>query len=409
MVYKDSGTLELNLFIFKLQPQQNSMSGNESSTYQLAKALMRQPSITPDDAGCQAIIKKRLDALGFTLQSLPFGAVSNLWARLGTTKPLFVFAGHTDVVPPGPLDAWKFPPFQPTAHQGCLYGRGAVDMKGSLAAMITACETFLSKRSQPARGSIGFLITSDEEGEATCGTAKVIDYLTAQQETIDYCLVGEPSSAKQLGDTLRIGRRGSLNALLTVHGKQGHTAFPALAKNPIHAIAPFIASMQKTHWDTDERPAHYPPTTLQMSNITAGTGATNVIPGSLKLSFNLRFAPPLTPEHLKATIHTQLHYLKDMGFNYDIHWQRPAYPFYTQQGKLISACTHAIEQHTGKTPTQSTGGGTSDGRFIATTGCEVVEFGLCNRTIHQVDEHVSIDDLTALSAIYTEILTLILA
>lgn len=363
--------------------------------------LIKFESITPADNGCQAFIAEQLAALGFTSTPLPRGNVSNLWARLGDKPPLFVFAGHTDVVPPGPLSSWRSPPFEPTVREGFLYGRGAVDMKGGIAAMLAACERRLQK-APLSKGSIAFLITSDEEGPAINGTVKVMQWLKQQDITIDYCLVGEPSSANQVGDTVRVGRRGSLNGALTIIGKQGHTAFPELATNPIHQATPFLLELQTMTWDSKERSAHFPPTHLQIANIQAGTGATNVIPPELLLTFNVRYAPPLTADRIKNLV-TQM--LNKHHLHYRIDWHPPSNPFYTDPNSpLISTCTEAIKTVARCKPTLSTGGGTSDGRFIAPTGAEVVELGLCNATIHQVNECVRLADLETLSFIYEEII-----
>jgi len=370
----------------------------------LLEELIKFESVTPDNTLCQAFIAQQLTPLGFTVTSLPYGKVNNMWARWGNESPLLVFAGHTDVVPPGPSQAWHSPPFQATEREGYLYGRGAIDMKGSIAAMITACETFMQRR-QP-KGSIAFLITGDEEGPAIDGTEKVVAWLGHQGITIDYCLVGEPSSTRALGDTLRIGRRGSLNATLTLLGRQGHTAFPELAVNPIHEATPFLQDLQDTVWDSRPTIQHYPPTHLQIANIQAGAGATNVIPGELTLTFNIRYAPPLIEKEIKNII---IQKLKNHKLKYDIAWQRPSLPFYTApDDSFIQAGIQAVQAVTGLTPALSTGGGTSDGRFIAPTGAKVMELGLCNATIHQTNECVQLTDLQKLSEIYEDLLGRIL-
>lgn len=365
----------------------------------LAKALITCSSITPMDAGCQALIKKRLETMGFRCESLRFEDVDNLWARYGSDGPLLVFAGHTDVVPPGPASSWTTPPFTADIRSGCLFGRGACDMKGAVAAMITAVEHFLSRKPSFA-GSIGFLFTSDEEGPAVNGTAKVIQTLQERRESIDYCVIGEPSSAQYTGDQIRIGRRGSLHGKLTVLGKQGHVAFPDSASNPIHMSAAALHALASTTWDSGND--DYPPSTFQISNIHAGTGAANVIPGTLEALFNFRFSTAISVDELKSRTEDLL---KQHHVVFDIDWHVSAEPFLTRQGKLIAAAQHAIQSLTGMTARLSTGGGTSDGRFIAQTGTEVIELGVPNLTAHQVDEHVRLEDLTRLTKIYESIMT----
>lgn len=379
-----------------------------SETLNLAQTLIARSSVTPDDAGCQSLIAQRLEALGFTIEHLRFGEVDNLWARHGesdktkTAGPLFVFAGHTDVVPSGPEEQWRFPPFNPTVIDGNLYGRGAADMKGSLAAMVTACERFIAKQPNH-RGNIGFLITSDEEGPAQDGTVKVIEHLQAQGETIDWCLVGEPSSTEKIGDVVKNGRRGSLGCLLTVKGVQGHVAYPHLAENPIHTSIPFLAELCATEWDKGNQ--YFPPTTFQISNIQAGTGASNVIPGELSVLFNFRFSTETTEDELRTKIAALL---DKYDLNYRLDWELPGQPFLTEQGELIDAVCSSIKDVCGYDTTLSTAGGTSDGRFIAPTGAQVVELGPLNATIHKVDEHVSIADLDTLSNIYERVLETLL-
>lgn len=373
-----------------------------SATLDLAKALIARPSVTPDDAGCQHLLAQRLEPLGFRIEHLPFGPVANLWARRGTTDPLFVFAGHTDVVPPGPLADWSSPPFAPEVRDGWLHGRGAADMKGSLAAMVTATERFVA--SHPNHdGSIAFLITSDEEGDAVDGTVKVVEALAARGEHIDWCLVGEPSSADRVGDTVKNGRRGSLNGRLIVHGTQGHVAYPHLAENPIHRAAPALAELAGIEWDQGN--AFFPPTSFQISNIRAGTGANNVIPGQLEALFNLRFSTATTEATLRDRVETVL---RQHGLRYTLHWALSGNPFLTPAGALVEAVQAAIRTTLGIEPQLSTSGGTSDGRFIAPTGAEVVELGPVNATIHQVNERVGVAELESLSSAYEAVLARLL-
>ncbi len=361
-------------------------------------ALMQRESVTPNDAGCQALIGERLEDMGFTVHDMPFGEVSNLWATHGTGRPCMVFAGHTDVVPTGPLAQWDSPPFEPTLRGTRLYGRGAADMKSSLAAMLVASQSFLATHPNHP-GTLAFLITSDEEGEATNGTRKVVDALAQQGLALDYCLVGEPSSSEALGDMVRVGRRGSLNATLRVLGVQGHVAYPANAKNPIHEFAPALAELTATQWD--EGNLSFPPTTLQVSNLQAGTGATNVIPGELLIQFNIRFSTEQTEDALRRRI-TEI--LQRHGQDFRLDWQLSGNPFLTPPGTLRDAVRNAVRTVTGLVPTESTSGGTSDGRFIAPTGCEVVELGPVNATIHKVNECVDVADLQPLALIYQELL-----
>ncbi len=369
-----------------------------SPTIQLARELINIDSVTPDDKGCQELMINRLAAIGFKIERLRFAEVDNFWAKRGTDKPLFVFAGHTDVVPSGPLEQWQSPPFSTTIVDGMLYGRGAADMKGSLAAMVTACERFIANNPNH-KGAIGFLITSDEEGPAVNGTIKVIEHLQAREEAIDLCLVGEPSCTSQLGDTIKNGRRGSLGATLIVHGIQGHVAYPHLAKNPIHLLVPALVELTTIEWDQGNE--FFPPTSFQISNINAGTGATNVIPGNIEVIFNFRFSTELSEQKITERVESLLN---KYDFDYDIHWNLSGQPFLTAQGELVKAAQKSIKDISGITTQLSTAGGTSDGRFIAPTGSQVIELGPLNATIHKVNECVSIKDLNNLSLIYEKIL-----
>lgn len=370
-----------------------------SETIALTKQLISAPSVTPEDAGCQQLMASRLSELGFNCQFLRFEEVDNLWATIGKTGPLFCFAGHTDVVPTGPLDDWQSPPFEPTEKEGYLFGRGAADMKTSLAAMITACERFVREHGIPELFRIGFLITSDEEGPAKNGTVKVMEWLEGKDK-IDYCLVGEPSSTDRLGDIIKNGRRGSLNCQLTIKGIQGHIAYPHLAKNPIHLAAPFIAELTQVEWDKGND--FFPATSFQISNIRSGTGVTNVIPGDLELTFNFRYSTEVTHEILQDRVEALIkrHQLKT-----EIKWQLSGKPFLTKPGKLVNACQHAITKVTGHKAKLSTTGGTSDGRFIAPYGVQVVELGPINATIHKVNECIDLNDIEPLSDIYFNLLT----
>jgi len=364
------------------------------STRALARALIARPSVTPDDAGCLELITDRLRPLGFTIERIDTGGVSNLWARRGTATPVLCFAGHTDVVPPGPAEAWTTPPFAPTEREGMLYGRGAADMKTSLAAFVTAIERFVAQH--PAHdGSIALLLTSDEEGIATHGTVKVVEALAARGERLDYCIVGEPTSVKTLGDMIKNGRRGSLSGTLRVKGKQGHVAYPQLARNPIHLFAPALAELASTTWD--EGNAFFPPTTWQVSNIHAGTGANNVIPGVCEVMFNFRFSSGSSAETLKARTHDVL---DRHGLDYEVDWHLSGKPFITGRGRLVGALSAAILDTLGVETELSTTGGTSDGRFIAEICKEVVEFVPVNASIHQVNECVSLDAIEPLSVVY---------
>lgn len=369
-----------------------------SDTQDLARNLIARDSVTPADAGCQSLLAERLAAIGFTVEHLPFGAVDNLWARRGTDAPLFAFAGHTDVVPPGPREAWHSDPFVPELRDGYLYGRGAVDMKSSIAAMVTACERFIA--AHPAhRGSIAFLITSDEEGPSIDGTVRVVEHLEARNEKIDWCLVGEPSSRTRTGDIIKNGRRGSLNGRLRVQGQQGHVAYPHLAVNPIHKVAPVLAELAAVEWDRGND--FFPPTTFQISNIHAGTGTENVIPDTVEIMFNLRFSTESTADSIRSRIEALL---ERHALDYAIDWKLSGMPFITPAGKLVDAARDAIQAVTGITTQLSTSGGTSDGRFIAPTGAQVVELGPVNATIHKINECVKVADIDTLSSIYEEIL-----
>ncbi len=369
-----------------------------SETLELARALIRRPSVTPEDAGCQTLLAERLERLGFRIEPMPFGEVRNLWARRGEEGPLFCFAGHTDVVPPGPPEAWDSPPFEPAVRDGLLFGRGAADMKGSLAAMLTATERFLARHPDHA-GSLAWLLTSDEEGPAVEGTVKVVERLEARGEKIDWCLVGEPSSGERLGDTIKNGRRGSLNGRLVVKGIQGHVAYPHLARNPVHQALPALAELAAAEWDRGND--FFPPTSFQISNLHAGTGATNVIPGELEVLFNFRYSTENTAESLKGRTEE---ILRAHGLEYEIEWSLSGEPFLTPAGELVEAAVAAVREVTGLEPALSTSGGTSDGRFIAPTGAQVIELGPRNATIHKVNEAVGVEELEKLSRIYERLL-----
>ena len=366
----------------------------EQETLALAQQLIACRSLTPFDGGCQEILISRLEKLGFHIERMRFGDVDNLWARRGSAAPVLCFAGHTDVVPTGPLEQWDSDPFTPTIRDGRLYGRGAADMKSSLAAFVTAIEAFLAQHVHH-QGSIALLITSDEEGIAIDGTVKVVETLKARGELLDYCIVGEPTCTDRLGDTIKNGRRGSLSGNLTIKGIQGHIAYPHLAKNPIHLAAPAIAELAQTEWDQGND--YFPPTTWHISNIQAGTGATNVIPGTLNLLFNFRFSTASTVESLKSRMHE---ILDRHGFDYELQWELSGKPFLTPKGELADAMHDAIVLVTALEPQLSTSGGTSDGRFIADICPQVIEFGPRNATIHKLNEHVEVNDLEQLSRIY---------
>ncbi|WP_372743392.1 succinyl-diaminopimelate desuccinylase [Neptunomonas sp.] len=373
-----------------------------SPTVELTKELISRPSVTPEDAGCQELMIEKLEALGFVIERLPFEDVSNFWARRGTHGPLFCFAGHTDVVPTGPVQNWSHHPFEPTILEGYLYGRGAADMKGSIAAFMTALERFIEHHSDH-RGSIALLITSDEEGPFINGTTRVIDHLEARQEKIDWCIVGEPSSTQKTGDTIKNGRRGSLGGKLKVTGIQGHVAYPHLVRNPIHEAAPALTELAATVWD--EGNEFFPPTSFQISNIHAGTGANNVVPGEVDIEFNFRFSTEVTAEQLKERVREALDRHK---LNWDIDWVLSGNPFLTAEGDLVEAAQQAIKAVTGIDTELSTAGGTSDGRFIAPTGAQVLELGPVNATIHKIDECVKVKDLDILSDMYENILARLL-
>lgn len=367
-------------------------------TEDLLKQLISCRSITPDDAGCQDIIAKRLKKLGFTIESMRFEEVDNLWARYGTEGPLLVFAGHTDVVPPGETNTWISDPFVPTVRDGFLYGRGAADMKSGLAAMVVAAENFVQKN-PTFPGSIAFLITSDEEGPTnTYGTKRVVAELVERQIKIDYCIIGEASSEKLLGDQIRVGRRGSLSGYLVIEGKQGHVAFPHLAVNPIHAVVVALKELISIEWDQGNE--FFPPTTFQISNIHAGTGVGNVIPGSLEMLFNFRFSTAVTAAEIQ---HRVGEILMNHALNFDLKWTVSGKPFLTNHGKLVTTTEHVIKDITGLNTLLSTGGGTSDGRFIAPMGAEVIELGPVNTSVHQVNERVKLQDLERLTEIYQQI------
>lgn len=369
-----------------------------SPTVALTLDLIREPSVTPFDADCQSLMIRRLEAIGFVVERMRFGEVDNFWARRGQVAPVFAFAGHTDVVPTGPVEQWHVPPFEPRIENGMLTGRGAADMKGSLAAMVIACERFVAEHPDHT-GSIAFLITSDEEGVATDGTVRVVETLEARQEKITWCLVGEPSSSALVGDVIKNGRRGSLNGVLTIKGRQGHVAYPQLADNPIHRAVPALTELTQELWDNGNE--FFPATSFQISNITAGTGANNVIPGTLEVVFNFRFSTALTEADLRQRTEA---ILDKHQLSYDLNWKLSGHPFLTARGELVDAAVAAIRDITGRETELSTSGGTSDGRFIAPTGAQVLELGPLNKTIHQVNECVSVADLETLSHLYERIL-----
>jgi succinyl-diaminopimelate desuccinylase len=369
-----------------------------SPTLALTEDLLRRPSVSPEDHGCLDVISTRLEKLGFRNERLAYGPVENLWARRGSAGPVFCFAGHTDVVPTGPREEWRTDPFEPVIRDGVLYGRGSADMKSGLAAMVTATERFLARHPGHA-GSIAYLLTSDEEGLSVDGTRRVMQVLEARGEKIDFCVVGEPTSHDRLGDTIKIGRRGSLSGRLTVHGVQGHIAYPHLADNPVHRFAPALAELVAKHWD--EGNEFFQPTSFQVSNLSAGTGAPNVIPGEMKVRFNLRFSTEQTVESLQSAV---IAVLDRHRVNYTLEWFVSGLPFLTQPGRLTDAVSGAVEDVTGLRPAFSTTGGTSDGRFIAPTGAQVVELGVANATIHKVNECVRVEDIDVLSRVYERVM-----
>lgn len=371
---------------------------SETATLALTKQLIAEASVTPEDKNCQAILIERLQKIGFEIEKLDFNDTQNIWARRGISAPLLCFAGHTDVVPSGPEEKWTSPPFEPTERDGKLYGRGAADMKTSIAAFVTACERFIALHPDHP-GSIALLITSDEEGDAHDGTTKVVDVLKARGETIDYCIVGEPTAVNRLGDTIKNGRRGSLSGNLTVKGKQGHIAYPHLALNPVHTFAPALAELTATEWDGGN--AYFPPTGFQISNIQGGTGATNVIPGSLNVKFNFRFSTESTDNGLKQRVHQ---ILDKHGLDYDLQWSLSGQPFLTEAGELTKVAQAAIAQVCGVEAELSTSGGTSDGRFIKAIARELIELGPVNASIHQIDEHIDLAAVPELSAVYQEMM-----
>ena len=374
-----------------------------SPTLELTCDLIRRQSVTPEDAGCLDQIGARLEALGFVLERMPFGEVDNLWARRGTAAPVLAFAGHTDVVPTGPLDAWSTPPFEPTMDGEMLRGRGTADMKGSIAAMVTAVERFVDAHPKHD-GSIAFLLTSDEEGPSVNGTVKVVEALSARGEKMDYCIVGEPTSVERVGDMVKNGRRGSMNGRVTVHGIQGHVAYPHKARNPIHELNAALSELAERTWDNGSE--YFPPTSFQVSNITSGTGAENVIPGTANAVFNFRFSTAQTDEGLRAAVHEVFDRHAE---SYEINWRTSGQPFLTPVGELVGAVRDSITDVTGLETELSTTGGTSDGRFIAPTGAQVVELGPVNATIHQIDECIRAADLDVLSKLYEGTLQRLLA
>ncbi|MDP2533263.1 succinyl-diaminopimelate desuccinylase [Photobacterium damselae subsp. piscicida] len=376
---------------------------SDSPVISLAKDLLSRRSVTPEDAGCQDVMIERLRQLGFCIETMVFDDTTNLWARRGTQAPLFVFAGHTDVVPSGPIEQWHTPPFEPTIKDGMLYGRGAADMKGSLACMIVAIERFIAENPDH-QGSIGLLITSDEEGPFINGTTRVVDTLEARNEKINLCIVGEPSSTLVVGDVVKNGRRGSITGNLTVKGIQGHVAYPHLADNPVHRALPALAELAAKTWDNGND--YFPPTSFQIPNINAGTGASNVVPGECQVQFNFRFSTELTDEAIKAQVHE---ILDQHQLDYHLNWTLSGHPFLTEKGTLVDAVVAAIEEVAHITPELSTSGGTSDGRFIARTGAQVIELGPVNATIHKVNECVKIEDLELLTDMYQKVLEKTLA
>jgi len=374
----------------------------EAGVLELARELIARKSVTPEDAGCQALLARRLSAAGFHCESLVCGEVTNLWARRGAGKPLACFAGHTDVVPPGPLSEWRSDPFAPTIRDGRLYGRGAADMKSSIAAFVLAAEAFAAERPRHS-GSIALLLTSDEEGPSVDGTVRVVERMKSRGETIDYCIVGEPTSVSALGDMIKNGRRGSLSGRLTVRGVQAHIAYPHLGRNPVHELAPALAELAAMQWDRGN--AHFPPTSWQVSNVHAGTGAANIIPGSLELDFNFRFSTESSEQSLRNRLEEVL---KKHRLDYSLEWTLGGKPFLTQPGRLVEVVGAAIRKHTGRTAELSTTGGTSDARFIADICPEVVELGPVNASIHKLNEHIELSELETLRAIYLDTLRALL-
>jgi succinyl-diaminopimelate desuccinylase len=375
---------------------------SEQPVIELLCDLIRRPSVTPDDAGCQDLMRERLEPLGFTCETLQFNDVTNLWARRGNAGPVLCFAGHTDVVPPGDEKSWGSDPFEPTFRDGMLYARGSADMKSGLAAMIVALEEFLDDHPEH-RGSIALLITSDEEGRARDGTLRVMEVLNEREEHIDWCVLGEPSSQARLGDIVRIGRRGSLSGMLTVRGVQGHVAYPQLADNPISRFAPVLAELHEIAWDNGND--YFPPTSFQVVDVRAGIGAPNVTPGELTARFNFRYSTEWTHESLQERVHAVF---DGHDIDYELNWHLSGKPFLTEPGRLINATHQAVAELTGEPPELSTGGGTSDGRFISPAGVDVVELGPVNESIHKVDEHVSVEDVVTLTSMYKRIMELML-
>src|SRR3954464_12999130 len=372
--------------------------GQAGAALELAKELIARKSVTPQDGDCQQLIARRLERVGFRCESMPFGEVTNLWARRGTAQPLVCFAGHTDVVPTGPLSEWHSDPFVPTIRDGKLYGRGAADMKSSIACFVAAVELFLKEKPSHS-GSIALLLTSDEEGPAVDGTVKVVEVLKKRDERIDYCIVGEPSSVDWLGDTLKIGRRGSLSGKLTVKGIQGHVAYPHLVKNPIHLVAPALAEISTTQWDKGNE--SFPPTSFQVSNIHAGTGAGNVVPGSVEVDFNFRFSTESTDASLKRRVES---ILKAHGLEFTVAWTLGAKPFLSNRGRLAKVVQEAAHRHTGHHGELETTGGTSDARFIIDICPEIIELGPINESIHKLNEHIALEELEVLPLIYLDTL-----
>lgn len=377
-------------------------TGTAQPEIELLCDLISRPSITPDDAGCQQLLIERLSALGFECETLIFGTVTNLWARRGKASPVLCFAGHTDVVPPGDEAKWSSAPFTPTLNDGYLYGRGSADMKSGLAAMVVAIEQFLAANPDPA-GSLAMLITSDEEGRAREGTLKVVETLAARDEHIDWCVLGEPSSQERLGDVVRIGRRGSLSGILTVNGIQGHVAYPQTTDNPIRRFAPILAQLHEIEWD--EGNEHFPPTSFQVVDVHSGAGAANVTPAQLTARFNLRYSTEWSYDTLQERVQQ---IFDEHDIDYELQWHLSGEPFLTQPGKLIDAVSQAVTELSGSAPELSTGGGTSDGRFISPAGAEVVELGPVNASIHKIDERVRVDDVIKLTAMYRRIMELLL-